>query len=133
MFWWEIKIYSHTLSFWIPVNRYFDKQWRPKWNTPRGRICSGSALFVKIKTIFRGGVGRGGGLVSIRLWGLPFIVGGIWHKGFFGYMHLWVHISEFFHLKFVIIFYPKVYYIFWVLKRTASLKKILSMDSMDPE
>ena len=45
------------------------------------RICT-VALFIKIKTIFRWGCG----LVLIRLWGLPFIFG-IWHKGFFGYMH----------------------------------------------
>ena len=56
------KLFTLFFSFWIPVNRYFDKQWRPKWNTPKGGICSGSALFVKIKTIFREGGGGSGGV-----------------------------------------------------------------------
>ena len=33
----------------VLVNRHFGKQWRPRWNA----ASSGSALFAKIKTIFR--------------------------------------------------------------------------------
>ena len=38
----------NPLSYWIPVNMYFGKQCRPRCG-----ISSGSALFAKIKTIFR--------------------------------------------------------------------------------
>ena len=73
---------------------------------PQGLHC-----LLRLKESLAGG----GGLVSIRLCGLPFKFG-IWHKGFFA-----------------IIFYPKVYFIFWVLKRTVSLRSFLSKYSMDSD
>ena len=52
---WEKSIFrtsdpneTWTFSFWILVNRYFGKQWRPIWNATQGSISSGSALFSKI-------------------------------------------------------------------------------------
>ena len=36
-----------------PYNRYFCKQWRPRWNAALCCISSGSALFAEVKTIFR--------------------------------------------------------------------------------
>ena len=58
-------------------------------------------------------------LVSIRLWGLPFLFG-IWHKGFFGYMHR-SRLANYLILNLWLSFYQKVYFIFWVLQRTVSL------------
>ena len=50
---WTLSLFVKYSNCCNLINQYFNKQWRSRWKATQSGISSGSALFAKIKTIFR--------------------------------------------------------------------------------